>query len=118
MIKMYSFECKVEEIEKLRIPYVYRVHSRCKDIVIVIEMHENITSIEKGEKIIIELTKDKNKCMENYFCGKGYVVSVTEIENKYRIIISIGGFLVVLKELEKPLEISVLDELYIGISKK
>ncbi|MET1160239.1 MAG: DNA-directed RNA polymerase subunit G [Thermoprotei archaeon] len=115
---MYRYECVVSNIEPLRLPSVYRVYCRCDKLDIVVEMHEEIMRINENENIVIEFLRDKNKCMENDFCGKGYVVSVTKLDNGYRMIFSIGGLLVVIKNLDKPLEFNVMDQLYIGIMRK
>ncbi|OYT40710.1 MAG: hypothetical protein B6U89_01345 [Desulfurococcales archaeon ex4484_58] len=114
---MYNYKCVVENIEELRLPGVYRVHSKCGEYTIVIEMHEDVMKIVNGEEMKVVLTNDKSECMENEFCGKGHVVSITKFDKKYRVIISIGGFLFVLKGLEKPIKFNVMDELYIGISR-
>lgn len=115
---MHRYVCRVEGIEPLRLPRVYRAHMMCNSLNAVIEMHEDIMEIEKGKEALVEVTNSKEKCLEHGFCGKGYVVSVTKLNGEHRVIISIGGLLAIFKSPEKQLELNVMDECYIGISVK
>jgi len=98
-------------------PHVYRVHSICGDIEIIIEMHDDLLIISRGEKLSVEMGLDKEKCLQHEFCGKGHVVSVTKLGDKYRVIISIGGLLVVVKNLKEKPPLSPVQELYVALSR-
>ena len=116
---MPKYECRVNDIEQLRLPQLYRVKTSCGDVEIVFEMHEKIMMINKGEELSIVITSSKEECMKNDFCGKGHVVSITKLEDVYRVVISIAGILVVLFFKQKPKQpYSVMNEVYVGISKK
>lgn len=111
-------ECTVNKVEKLLIPQVYRVHASCREgFDAVVEIHEKLMSIRENEKIRIEVTESKDACLQHYFCGKAYLVSTTQLEDRYRTVLSIGGLLVVFKNLYEPLQFDVASELYIGITK-
>uniref|UniRef100_A0A7C4NLC6 Uncharacterized protein n=1 Tax=Staphylothermus marinus TaxID=2280 RepID=A0A7C4NLC6_STAMA len=111
-------ECIVNRIEKLLVPQVYRVHASCREgFDTTIEVHEKLMNIREDDKIKLEITESKESCLQHYFCGKAYVVSTTMIENRYRVVLSIGGLLVVLKNLHEPPQFNVLSELYVGITR-
>lgn len=112
------YECTVVNVEPLRIPRVYRLNTKCSEAVeITLEMHEDVLKIKEGEKLVIEVINNKESCLQHEFCGKAYVVSVSQIENRYRTILSIGGLLVVVKNSATPLELDVMSEVYVGFSK-
>ena len=116
---MYSFDCRVSETEPLRLPKVYRIHSSCNDgVKIVVEMHEELLKIDKDTDIAIEINIERERCLEHEFCGKGHVVSITKFDKKYRLIISIGGLLVVVNELDKKPGLEPVQEVYVGLSRR
>lgn len=111
-----KYECLVSDITPLRIPRVYRVSASCNELNIELEIHENIVEApSKGSKVTIEITTEKEKCLDYYFCGHGYVVSNTKIGDINRVVISLHGFLVVLKSKEK-IELGEMEHVYIGAS--
>lgn len=113
----------VESVEPLRIPSVDRVHCRCGETVLLdIELHERAYYLREGEKAIIKITKSKEECLEYEFCGMGYVVSKKKIggEGEYhRVVISIGGLLLVIKSSDKSLiePLELVGKYYIGIKR-
>jgi len=113
---LYSFECIVSRIEKLRIPNVYRVHSVCGDVELTIEMHKELMRINENDKLKVDIVLDKEKCLQHEFCGRGHVVSTSLIEDKYRVVISIGGLLVVLKKLSEEPRLEPVQELFVGLT--
>ncbi len=115
---MFSYECIVTDIETLRLPHVYRIHSLCEEVEIIVEMHDELMEVNRNDKITIEIGIDKEKCLEHEFCGRAHVVSVTKLDKKYRVVLSIGGLLVVLKNLSRKPRLEPVQELYIGISRK
>jgi len=114
---LFTYTCSVKDLELLRMPHVYRVHSVCGDAEIVVEMHDDLMFITKSDKLNIEIGISKEKCLQHEFCGKGHVVSVAKLGDKYRVVISIGGFLVVVKNLTEKPELEPVQELYIGLSR-
>lgn len=117
---MLRYDCKVSLIEHMRLPGMYRVHTKCGDNVeCVLEMHEKLMNIAEKDSLAIILTTKKKECLENDFCGRGHVVSVKKINEMYRVIVSIAGILVVLNLKETPRSpLKVMNEVYIGVSKK
>lgn len=91
-----QLKCTVSELNPLRIPSTYRAKLLCEKLSIEIELHSEILEMTPGDKYLIEFIEPENKnyCLEKYdVCGNSYVVSFTKIENKYRLILSIGGLL-------------------------
>ncbi|AFK50708.1 hypothetical protein TCELL_0283 [Thermogladius calderae 1633] len=114
MLQRYT--CSVEDIERLRYPGVYRVKFRCGDVSIELEFHEKVMPpLKKGGNATIVLTDSREECLQHYFCGKGSVVSYRSIGETYRAVVSIGGFLLVLKSSQQ-LDLKPLDEVYTGVS--
>lgn len=111
-----KYECRVFDITPLRIPKVYRVKATCSDVEIEVELHEDVVEAPQvGKDIIVELTSEKEKCLNHYFCGHGYVISNTQLGEVYRVIISLHGFLVVVRSRER-IELKEMDHVYLGIS--
>ncbi|MCC6041852.1 MAG: DNA-directed RNA polymerase subunit G [Desulfurococcaceae archaeon] len=110
------YECKVTDMVPLRMPKVYRVKTVCEDKELEIELHEEIVEAPKiGMKITVTITNNKEECLSNYFCAYGYVVSNTQIGDVYRVVISLHGFLIVVKS-KTPLEHKELEHLYVGVT--
>lgn len=116
--RLTDYECSVMDVEKLKLPKVYRAHAKCGDMDMDIEMHEDLMVLNKDDEITVSVTGDKEYCLEGEFCGKGYVVSTTQLDDTYRVVISIGGLLLVLKNLSKPPELGVMEEIYVRISRR
>ncbi|MEM0380755.1 MAG: DNA-directed RNA polymerase subunit G [Desulfurococcaceae archaeon] len=116
---MYRYECSVYNIEYLKLPKVYRLKCNCSDgVEIVFEMHEELLKIRENTEISIDIGIDKKECLERDFCGKAHVVSVTELEGRFRTVLSIGGLLVVVKNLVEKPSLEPVQELYVGLSIK
>jgi hypothetical protein len=110
------FECTVSDITPLRIPKVYRVRSTCSDLEFEIELHEDVIEAPRvNSKITIEITSNREDCLKHKFCAQGYVVSNTQLGDIYRVVISLHGFLVVVKSKQK-LELNEMDHVYLGAS--
>lgn len=117
--KMVDYECRVKSIEPLRYKEMYRAISDCGGSEIVLEMHEKLMRINEGDNLAVNISTSKEKCLQHDFCGKGHVVSITKLDDVYRVIISISGILVILKQKTQPKSpFKVLNELYIGVSKR
>lgn len=117
---MLKYECEASSIEHMRLPGMYRVYTKCSnDIECVLEMHEKLMNITEKDSLAVVLTTKKEECLENDFCGRGHVVSVRKIGDVHRVIVSIAGILVVLNLKETPKSpLKVMNEIYVGISKK
>lgn len=108
------FECRVSDITPLRVPKVHRVKSTCGEVEIEVELHEDAVKVpSRDSRITVEITSSKEECLKHYFCGHGYVVSNTLIGDVYRVVISLHGFLVVVKSKNR-LELNELDRVYVG----
>lgn len=108
-------ECVVNEIQGLRMPRVYRAKLSCGDKSLEFEYHEEIIGgLREGSRASFVLTSDKEKCLSHYFCAQGYVVSNTKIGEQHRLVISLHGFLVVLRTAE-PLALNPMDKVYVGM---
>jgi len=110
--------CRVEDITPLRVPRVYRVRGVCEGDIheIEAEFHEDVVSTpNKGDRIVISVTTDKETCLNYYFCAHGYVVSNTTIGEIHRVIISLHGLLVVLKS-KKSIDLKSMEHVYVGAS--
>lgn len=90
--------CVIKEITPLRVPNVSRVIFECREGVVEAEFHKEVMGeITVGAQTELSITESKEECLEYYFCGQGYVVSNNKVGEKYRVIISLHGFLVVVK---------------------
>ncbi len=117
---MIEFECKVSNVEELRVPGINRYHLLCNESEIVAELPEQVYRLNVDDTIVLSILTDKGECMENDFCGKGYVVSSTKINDVHRIILSMGGLLIVIKvKLGSDVidELKVVEKYYIGIKR-
>ena len=117
---MIEFECKVGNLEALRVPGINRYHLFCNESEIVAELPEQVYRLNIGDMIILSILTDKEKCLENDFCGQGHVVTSTKINDIHRIILSMGGLLIVIKV--KPGsdvidKLKVVEKYYIGIKR-
>lgn len=111
-----ELKCVVSEIMPLKIPKVYRLRGNCGNVELEIEFHEEVVEGPKiGSQMIVEITSDKNECMKHYFCAHGYVISNTQIGDFYRVVISLHGFLVVIKS-KHSIGINVMDRVYLGVT--
>ncbi len=117
---MVELECTVDKREALRMPGVYRLYALCEDISLGMELLEEVYNIPSGSRIVVYIGKEKDKCLEMDFCGHGYIVSSTKMDDHYRTIISIGGLLLILKHPVKH-EIKdlfkLIEKYYVGIKR-
>ncbi len=115
---MPVYECSVEMVESLRLPGMYRVKTKCGDTSIEFEISEKIMRFNAGDKLKINVSTNRDECLENEFCGWGYVVSITKLEDKYRTVISLHGPLVIIYTENKPKSpLKTMNKVYIGISR-
>ena len=117
---MIEFECRVNNVEALRVPGINRYYLFCNESEIVAELPEQVYRLNIDDMIVLSVLMDKEKCIENDFCGQGYVVTSTKINNVHRIILSMGGLLIVMKV--KPGsdvidKLKVVEKYYIGIKR-
>ncbi len=116
---MVEYECIVKDIEYLRLPNLYRAKMDCGDTEIIVEMHDEIMTLSKKDKIGVEFTESRDKCLEHEFCGNSYVVKIMKIEDKYKIILSMHGPLAIIYMGEKPRKpFKIMNKVYIGITRR
>lgn len=114
---MYRHECEVLEVEHLKMPKVYRLKCSCSDEVeIVFEMHEELMKVGEGARVIVDIDASREECLERDFCGRAHVVSISELDDKYRVVLSIGGLLVIVKNLVERPSMEPVQEVYVGLS--
>lgn len=110
-----ELECSVEDLTPLRIPRVYRVRSICGEMQLEIELHEDVVKKpSKNSKMIVNITSNRETCLNYYFCAHGYVLSNTTIGEINRAIVSLHGLLVILKST-KPIDLKSMEHVYIGV---
>lgn len=108
-------ECIINEIQGLRMPRVYRAKLSCGDSALELEYHEDVVKgLKEGSRASFVFTSDREKCISHYFCAQGHVVSNTKIGDQYRLVLSLHGFLIVLRTPE-PLAINPMEKLYVGM---
>jgi DNA-directed RNA polymerase subunit G len=113
------YECSVKGIEPLRYSGMYRVNCSDSEYEVVLEMHEKLMRINEGDRLVVSITTNEEECLENDFCGRGYVVSIRKLDDRYRVVISISGILVVIKQKQQPRSpFKVMNELYVGVRRK
>lgn len=119
-----TINCVLTGKEPLRMPGITRNYCKDEEFDVVIELPENIFSLEEKSKVNITVGVEKDKCIKDYdFCGVGYVVSITKLDDEekplMRAIISIGGLLLIIKTRNKRLlDLKVIEKYYIGIKKQ
>jgi len=119
-VAVMKMECIVNSIEPLRLPGVNRIQANCKKAEIILEIHEEVYNLNSNDHIIIDLTKNKDECIKNYdLCCTGNVVSVNPINDISRVVLSIGGLLLIIKTKDKKIikNIKIMDKYYIGIKR-
>ncbi len=114
-------ECKIEKIEKSLLPYIYILHATCKKCDFVMDVHEDILIFK--DKDIVEFYIDSNKPTCNTktdLCGTGYVVTIKKDGVVSKLIISIGGFMLIVssKEIDFIQKFKPLMKTYIKLSKR
>ncbi|MEM2078981.1 MAG: DNA-directed RNA polymerase subunit G [Thermosphaera sp.] len=113
-----ELKCVVEGVEDLRMPKVFRVHASCGDAKLDVEFHnEVVPKAVVAKDMLVEITREKEKCLQHYFCGQGYVVSTGKIGEHVRTIISLHGFLIVLKTPSPP-GLNTMDQVFVGVDFK
>lgn len=115
-MRVLKFECNISDITPLKVPRVYRVKGICSDVELEIEFHEDIIEgPRKGSKMIVEVTTTKEECLKHYFCAHGYVVSNTQLGSIHRVVISLHGFLVVIRS-GQAINLNTADHVYLGVT--
>lgn len=117
---MNEFECKVSNLEPLRVPGIIRYYLLCNESEIAIELPEQVYKLNIDDTIVLNILASKEKCMENDYCGQSYVVTSTRINDEHRIVLSMGGLLIIVKL--KPgsdiiNKLKVVEKYYIGIKR-
>ncbi len=109
-------ECRVSDIMAIKVPKVYRLKGTCNDVEVEVEFHEDVVEApKKDSKFVVEITSSKDECLKHYFCAQGYVVSNTRLGDAYRVVISLHGFLAVIKGKQK-VDLNVMEQVYLGVS--
>lgn len=104
--------CVIKEIAPLRVPNVSRVIFECREGVVEAEFHRKVMGeMTVGAQAELSITDSKEECLTYYFCGQGHVVSNNKVGEKYRAIISLHGFLVVVKT-DDQLPLSPMGKVY------
>lgn len=112
------YKCLIVDVTPLRLPKVYRVKSQCDSVEAEIEFHEDILKRPNvGSTIEVEISSDRGICQQHYFCAHGYVVSNSQIGETHRVVISLHGFLVILRSKQR-VELNVMDHIYLGATIK
>ncbi|MCS7128098.1 MAG: DNA-directed RNA polymerase subunit G [Sulfolobales archaeon] len=116
-----SLECTVESEERLKMPRVRRYYADCNKLNVVIELHEDVYKLKQGVEAALLITSSKDRCLEADFCGHGYLLSISNVSNKWRMILSIHGLLIVIYEPEASKlheELKLMEKYYVGLSLK
>ncbi len=120
LYEMLEFECKVEKDEALRVPGINRYYMVCGDVEIVVELPKHIYRLNVGDIVSLNILEDRDECLKNDFCGQGHVVTSSRIDDIHRIILSIGGLLVIIKAkpgMEFIDKLRVVEKYYVGIKR-
>ncbi len=113
---MPIYKCRIDSIESLRLPDVYRAKLSCDNVSMEVELHEKIAKLKQGTDVEVYIDKSKDKCLQHDFCGQAHVVSINKFEDYYRIVLSIAGLLAVIKLREQPrAPFKVMTKVYVGI---
>ncbi len=113
-------ECKIETIEKSLLPYIYIINAKCENFDLKMDIHEEVLIFEPNNVVEFSISTDKPKCNTSTdFCGTGNVVSIKG-NDVNKLIVSIGGFLLVLfsNNIDFTNKFKPLMKVYIKLSRK
>lgn len=111
-----KLECSVSDIVPLKVPKVYRLKGVCSEVELEVEFHEDVIEApKKNTGFVVEIVSSRDECLKHYFCAHGYVVSNTQLGDIYRVVISLHGFLTVVKSRKK-IDLNVMDRVYLGVT--
>ncbi len=94
-VPVLELECDNVTINKSKIPLVDIVTAKCNDIELTFDIHRELNVLKNATKLKIGIYREKPDCSpDKDYCGLGYVFSITSEEEKTKILISIGGYIV------------------------
>ncbi len=133
MVEEAKFRCVLRKVEPSLIPNVYILHFDCENgIGIVMDIHREVKTVDEGDRVEITISKKIPPYEEGKdFLARGYVFakkvskeSVREGDRQeeyevYKLLISLWGFLVVLKSRDPSIHnlFDYMDEIYMHIKK-
>ncbi len=94
-MSLLELECDNVTVNKSKIPLVDIVTAKCGDIELTFDIHRELNILKNASRLKIEIYREKPECLpERDYCGLGYVFSITNEEERTKILISIGGYIV------------------------
>ncbi|NPA96741.1 MAG: hypothetical protein GXO32_03975 [Crenarchaeota archaeon] len=113
--------CTLSEVEKSYIPSIYLWTLKCdEETEIRMDIHRLVAPFKKGDKVEVEISKEMPHFVKGQdFAARGYVITKRIEDNKYRVLISLWGFLVVIESSSRSVfdEFEPMDEIYMVIRK-
>ncbi len=113
-----TLKCKVNDITRSYIPNIFILDLSCDKAHIKMDMHKLVMIINKGDAAEVNICKSLPAYEEGKdFLARGYVITKRESSNgeyRYKILISLWGFLVVLETNDSAIfsELNYMDEIY------
>ncbi len=90
-----EFECNNVNIIKSKIPLVDVISAECNGVELTFDIHRELNLFRNADKIKVEIFYEKPECQpDKDYCGLGYVFSISNEDNKIKMLISIGGYII------------------------
>ncbi len=119
---LLEFRGRVVSIERELIPKMHlcRIESDDKKIIVEMDLHEDIVLYNIGDELYFALYRENPVYIEGKdFVGKATVASIKEGEDKYSILLSIGGLLTVIHISKSiKLELTPTEKIYLVVSRE
>lgn len=118
--KVLEFKGIVKSIKKGEVAHieVITIASDDESYEIFLDVHEKLRVFNKGDKVVFAIHGSRPRFNPDDFVGKGTVFKLSKENGHHKLLISIGGLLLMLKSKEKINKIKVGDEVYVKISKR
>ena len=113
-----KLRCKVANVMRSYIPNIYILDLDCDRAYIKMDIHRLVMIVDKEDNTEINICKSLPAYEEGKdFLARGYVVTKRELANskyRYKILISLWGFLVVLETNDSSIysELNYMDKIY------
>jgi len=115
-----KLQCTLDDVRRSYIPNIYIWSLSCGDVAIEMDIHRIVAIFRKGDKLEVEISEtlppfEKGKD----FAAQGYVITKRSEGNTHKLLISLWGFLMVLRSSDekKFAEFSPMDHIYVVIRK-
>ena len=112
-------KCILSEVERSYIPSIYLWTLKCEnDLEIRMDIHRLVAPFKRGDEVEVEISRELPTFVKGRdFAARGYVITKRVEDDKYKVLISLWGFLVVVSSKRRDVyeEFEPMDEIYMVI---